>query len=166
MIGMASVVQLELLAMWNPFGTQARDRGRCVSVESGRPALHAGDTRHYEIAEVEMIGEIAVATITMEELTLEGGVMLLADMLDDLVASGIRHLVLDIQNVRYMDSACVGCMVETLNKLTRSGGRIALANPASSVAYLFRLTRLDRVFPICGNAMAAVNTIERTIRSS
>lgn len=146
--------------MWNLFGNST-GRSQAVQVGPGRTALHPGDSRRYEIASVEMIGEIAVATITVEELSLEHGVVLLADVLDDLVESGIRHLVLDIQNVRHMDSACVGCMVETLNKLARSGGRIALANPGSSVAYLFRLTRLDRVFPICGDVMAAVNTIER-----
>lgn len=148
--------------MWNLFGHSAREP-RAVQVSSGRVALHAGDTRRYEIAEVEMIGEIAVATITVETLSLDYGVVLLADVLDDLVDSGIRHLVLDIQNVRHMDSACVGCMVETLNKLAHSGGRIALANPGANVSYLFRLTRLDRVFPVCGDVMAAVNTIERAM---
>ncbi len=146
--------------MWKPFGN-SNHQAAALQAGPGRAALHAGDTRKYDIAEVEMIGDIAVATITVEELSLEHGVVLLADVLDDLVESGVQHMVLDIQNVRHMDSACVGCMVETLNKLARSGGRIALANPGSSVAYLFRLTRLDRVFPICSDVMAAVNTIER-----
>lgn len=144
--------------MWKPFRGSSN---QAIEVGPGRQALHAGDTRRYEIAEVQMMGEIAVVTFTVDALSLEQGVALLADVLDDLVESGVRHLVLDIQNVRHMDSACVGCMVETLNRLARSGGRIALANPGSSVAYLFRLTRLDRVFPICNDVMAAVNTIER-----
>jgi anti-anti-sigma factor len=144
--------------MWNPFRGSSN---QAVKVGPGRQALHAGDARRYEIAEVQMMGEIAVVTFTVDALSLEHGVALLADVLDDLVESGVRHLVLDIQNVRHMDSACVGCMVEALNRLARSGGRIALANPGSSVAYLFRLTRLDRVFPICSDVMAAVNIIER-----
>lgn len=144
--------------MWKPFSA---NRNQAVAVGPGRAALHSGETRRYDIADVEMMGQIAVVTFTVDQLSLERGVALLADVLDDLVDSGIHHFVLDIQNIRHMDSACVGCMVETLNKLARSGGRIALANAGSSVAYLFRLTRLDRVFPICGDVMAAVATIER-----
>lgn len=145
--------------MFNRF----RSSRQPVQVSSGRPALQPGDTRQYEIATAQMIGEIAVTTFTVDLLSLQHGVAHLADMLDDLVQSGVRHLVLDLQNVHHMDSSCVGCMVETLNKLARSGGRIALANADFNVAYLFRLTRLDRVFPICNDVMTAVNAIERQV---
>jgi anti-anti-sigma factor len=60
-----------------------------------------------------------------------------------------------------MDSACLGCLVEALNKLASSGGKIALANTANSVQYLFKMTQLDRVFPICSDVMAALAALER-----
>jgi anti-sigma B factor antagonist len=60
-----------------------------------------------------------------------------------------------------MDSACLGCLVEVLNRMATSGGKIALANTANRVQYLFRLTRLDRVFPICPDVMAAIEAVER-----
>jgi hypothetical protein len=45
--------------------------------------------------------------------------------------------------------------------MTAIGGKIALANTANRVQYLFRLTRLDRVFPICQDVMSAIEAIER-----
>jgi anti-anti-sigma factor len=59
-----------------------------------------------------------------------------------------------------MDTACLGCLVEALNRLAASGGRIALVNPNHSVSYVFRLTRLDRVFSICSDVPAALAAVE------
>ena len=60
-----------------------------------------------------------------------------------------------------MDSACLGCLVEALNRMAKSGGKIALANTAGSVQSLFRMTQLDRVFPICADVMAALTAVEK-----
>ncbi|MEC9374491.1 MAG: STAS domain-containing protein, partial [Planctomycetota bacterium] len=59
------------------------------------------------------------------------------------------------------DSSCIGAMVEMLTRLQEAGGRIALVNASQSVAYLFRLTKLDRLFPICRDVMTAIAAVER-----
>lgn len=148
-----------LLSRWS--GGLIGPAGAPVEVPAGRTPDSDSSLRQHEIAEIEFISMIAVVTLTVEELAQQQGAMLLADLLDTLVEKGRRHIVLDIQNVRYMDSACIGCMVEALNRVVLAGGGIALANPASSVSNLFRLTRLDRVFPICSDVLAAVNAVER-----
>ncbi len=61
-----------------------------------------------------------------------------------------------------MDSGCVGVLVDLLTRLHNAGGRIALANTAHNVEYLFKLTRLDRLFPICRDVMKAIEVVERT----
>ena len=72
----------------------------------------------------------------------------------------VRHVVLDLQNIQYMDSMCIGVLVELLTTLKEAGGRIALVN-ASNIEYLFKLTRLDRVFPICRDTLKAIEVVER-----
>jgi anti-sigma B factor antagonist len=156
--------------MWNPFSrsttTQADNHAGAAdgaaeraAVANGAPSsAHAPPNR---IAEIQRIGPTAVATLTVTELTQEQGVDMLAELLDELAATGAQHFVLDIQNVQFMDSACLGCLVEALNRLAKAGGRIALANTAHSVQYLVQMTRLDRVFPICGDVMAALAAVER-----
>jgi anti-sigma B factor antagonist len=151
--------------MWNPF-VRKIDAPVPVDEFSVREGLQTSDVApqglRNKIAEVERIGPTAVATLTVTELTQEQGVSLLADLLDDLAESGARHFVLDIQNVQFMDSACLGCLVEALNRMAaKGGGRIALANTAHSVQYLFRMTQLDRVFPICGDVLSALAAVEK-----
>ena len=116
---------------------------------------------HSEIAEIEMVNSVAIATLTETELTQDEGVEKLAALLLDMKETGAQHFILDIQNIQYMDSMCLGCLVESLNTMATHGGKIALVNTAGSVQSLFRMTRLDRVFPICRDVMHAIDTVER-----
>lgn len=112
------------------------------------------------IAEIEMMGQTAVATLTVTELSQEQGAEQLAELLHELSETGAMHFILDVQNVQYMDTACLGCLVEALNRLSVTGGKIALVNPNQSVHYVFRLTRLDRVFRMCPDVMSALEAVE------
>ena len=85
----------------------------------------------------------------------------IAEPVEGSAPAGVRHVVLDLQNVQYMDSMCVGVLVELLTTLKEAGGRIALVNASTNVEYLFKLTRLDRVFPICRDVMKAIEAVER-----
>lgn len=146
--------------MWNPFSKQGEVAEQAMAAQA--QAATVTMRKRNRIAEVELMGQTAVATLTVTELTQEKGVEMLSDLLDELTESGARHFVLDIQNVQFMDSACLGCLVEALNRMAKNGGgKIALANTANSVAYLFRMTQLDRVFPICADVMAAITAVER-----
>ncbi len=156
--------------MWNPFARNRSDEiADAPTAVVPEPHVASGAASHHppsqpgqhEIAQIDVIGGIAIVTLTVGELCNQRGAAMLADLLDQVVDSGVRHMILDIQNITFMDSACVGCMVEALNRLSQSGGRIALANPASEVAHIFRITRLDRVFPICGDVLAAMSVLER-----
>ena len=152
--------------MWNPFSRRsvidvlAQNGGGTAVLEQPitSPVIHN------KIAQVQRMGQSAVATLTVTELTQEQGVQMLTELLDELEQTGATHFVLDIQNVQFMDSACLGCLVQALNRMARTGGRIALANTANSVQYLFRMTQLDRVFPICSDVMAALTAVERPQR--
>jgi anti-sigma B factor antagonist len=152
--------------MWNPFSRRsvidvlAQNGGGTAVLD--QPVTSS--VIHNKIAQVQRMGQSAVATLTVTELTQEQGVQMLTELLDELEQTGAIHFVLDIQNVQFMDSACLGCLVQALNRMARTGGRIALANTANSVQYLFRMTQLDRVFPICSDVMAALTAVERPQR--
>ncbi len=113
------------------------------------------------LATLEKLGQTVVVTVTVTEISGLDAKTLIADLLQHIGAGGIRHVVFDLQSVSYMDSACIGALVEMLTLLQKSGGRIALTNAAQSVSYLFRLTQLDRVFPICRDVMEAITAVER-----
>lgn len=113
------------------------------------------------LATLEVLGATAVATVTVGELTGAIATRLVRDLLDELAKTDVQHYVFDLQNVTAMDSTCIGALVEMLTEIQRLGGRIALVNADHNVACLFRLTRLDRVFPMCKDVMTAIEAVER-----
>ncbi len=150
--------------MWNIFRRVADET--FTAGTSMQPAVEPVDKSQpppYRnvIATIDFIGPVAVATLTVTELTQDDGVVQLTELLDDLAHSGAKHFVLDVCNVQHMDSSCLGCLVAALNRMAADGGRIALVNADHAVAYLFRMTRLDRVFPVCSDVMAALDAMER-----
>ncbi|MFN0134087.1 MAG: STAS domain-containing protein [Phycisphaerales bacterium] len=122
------------------------------------------------LATYDQLGQTLVATPIVGTLSGPDAGLLASELCEKIhaahhdpgaVGPGIRHVVLDLQNVQYMDSMCVGVLVELLTTLKEAGGRIALVNAAANVEYLFKLTRLDRVFPICRDVMKAIEVVER-----
>ena len=55
----------------------------------------------------------------------------------------------------------VGSLVSLLTQLHKLGGRIALVNTHRNVQFLFKLTQLDRLFPICTDVLKAIERVER-----
>ncbi len=162
------------MAMWKPFAKSheeapakrqdAPDNAASHSDQDVSPItgeLIKDRKFHSEIAEIELMNSVAVATLTETELTQDDGVEKLAALLLDMKETGAHHFVLDIQNIQYMDSMCLGCLVESLNSMASHGGRIALVNTTHSVQSMFRMTRLDRVFFICRDVLHAIVEMER-----
>ena len=144
--------------MWSPFSRKSRrPHGR-----SPAPIEHAWTSNvNNGIATIDRIGLTAVATLTVESLSTQEGVTLLMELFDEVSQFGAQSLVLDMQNLEYLDSVCLGCLVQALNHAVQSGGRIALVNTDGNVQHLFRVTQLNRLFPICHDVPTALTAIER-----
>lgn len=116
------------------------------------------------LATYDRLGRTLVTTLTAEALSGQDAIDLVEELMlkiPDATMGPARHVVFDLQNVEHMDSTCIGVFVELLTRLQEAGGRIALVNAAHNVEYLFRLTRLDRLFPICRDVMKAIEAVER-----
>ena len=136
-----------------------------------------GDGTAKKLAAYEALGQTLVVTVIAETLSGPDARTLISDIAsrsayagersdrppsaDGMPGGRPRHFVLDLQNVEYMDSACLGAMVELLQAMQSRGGRIGLVNAGRNVEYLFRLTQLDRLFPICRDVMTAIEAVER-----
>ena len=64
-----------------------------------------------------------------------------------LIEAGHRDLIFDLSQVDFMDSRGLGCLI-SLFKLVSPDGGVSLAGLNRHVLDLFKLTRLDRIFPI------------------
>lgn len=157
--------------MWSPF-ERRNSSGEppppppapSAAEKEGIDAANLSTTSH--IAELELMGRTAVATLTVTELSQECGAEQLASLLMELAETGAVNFVLDMEIVQFMDTTCLGVLVEALNRLSARGGGIAIAKANHSVSYIFRLTRLDRVFRISPNVMAAIDAVEARLEAS
>ena len=71
---------------------------------------------------------------------------LIVELTERMRYDNAQYFVLDMSHVKFISSGCVGVLVEFLQDLAPARGRIALANCQDNVEFLFKVTRLDRVF--------------------
>jgi anti-anti-sigma factor len=73
---------------------------------------------------------------------------LLYDQLSDLEVEDVRHVVLDLAQVTFMDSTGLSVIVTEHKRLQHSGGGLTIFAPPSSVRRLFEITGLDSILDI------------------
>ena len=70
------------------------------------------------------------------------------DRIDQLVAEGQCKLIMDFQEVNYLNSMGLGVVAATLKKVKKIKGDLKLVKLSPAVQELFELTRLTKVFEI------------------
>ncbi|MEG0270096.1 MAG: anti-sigma factor antagonist [Clostridia bacterium] len=69
--------------------------------------------------------------------------------LDEIVSDpSVLYLVLDLENLTFMDSSGIGVLLGRLRALQARGGSLSVKNMQPSVEKLFRLTGLNRVIGV------------------
>jgi anti-anti-sigma factor len=79
-------------------------------------------------------------------------------LLQNVLADGHRHLVVDLTHVPHMDSGGVRALVRGYLTAQRLGGTLSLAGMDRRVMRILTLMRLDLVFPIFATVDDAVKT--------
>lgn len=96
------------------------------------------DTRHENgHTIIEVGGEIDVYTAPK-----------LRDQISELVADGNYNLVIDLENVDFLDSTGLGVLVGGLKKLRAHDGSMLLICTQERLLKIFRITQLAKVFSI------------------
>lgn len=111
------------------------------------------DTRFvHDVAVIDLAGRIAVGE----------GAGVIRDVVRDLVERGQKSILLNLAEVKYLDSAAglgelVGCYVTVSNR----GGWLKLLNPGKTVRELLRITKLDSIFEIFSDEAEALGSFRR-----
>src|SRR4051812_16388013 len=90
-------------------------------------------------------GDAVVASVR-GEIDLHNSPELRSAVLDVLLKSNPKKLILNLSQVPYMDSSAIAVLVEALQKVRRSGGKIFLTDPQPRVRGLLEIARLDSIF--------------------
>lgn len=76
----------------------------------------------------------------------------------ELSAEQRKQIVLDLENVDFMDSSGLGAVVGCY-KLTQSVGGLLVCNVQQQVKEIFRLTHMDRIFEVSHSFQSCVEKL-------
>lgn len=75
-------------------------------------------------------------------------VPLLQEEIDGLLKVGVRHLVLNLRLVKFVNSTALGAMIKAAKLLEREGGKLVISRPSKFCRDILEKVGLDRVIPI------------------
>lgn len=77
-----------------------------------------------------------------------------------LVKDKTASVVINLDDVGYVDSSGLATLVEILKKLRSSGGKLKLSNLSAKVLGLFEITKLNKLFDIANDEDSAINSFQ------
>ena len=78
--------------------------------------------------------------------------------LDEAIGSKKDKIVINLSEVRYVDSSGLATLVEVLKNMRAYGGKLKLVSLSDKVRGLFEITKLDKLFDIVADEDSAVNS--------
>jgi len=91
------------------------------------------------------VGDVVVLSINGDITMTGGGTLLLAYAIRRVLRQGHKHLVLDLADVRYVESSGLGELVQSKTSALNQGARLKLLHVGRRLANLLALTKLDLV---------------------
>ncbi len=89
-------------------------------------------------------------------ITLGEGSITLRDSVHDLLAKGSKKILLNLENISYIDSSGIGELVSAFTSVKNAGGELKLLKLTQKVHDLLQITKLYTVFDIWDNETSAV----------
>ena len=96
-------------------------------------------------ATVRKIGTVSVVDLS-GKITIGEGDVVLREKVSELLDGGDRQILLNLEKVKYMDSAGIGELVACYKRAKEKDGTVKLLNPSGKVYDLLQLTKLEEVF--------------------
>lgn len=69
----------------------------------------------------------------------------------DIVTKETNIILIDLQNIDFIDSSGLGALVSTMQIVKSSGGQLFICSVNEQVKMLFELTKMERIFKIFQN---------------
>jgi anti-sigma B factor antagonist len=107
--------------------------------------------------DVRMNGGVCVIA-PQGDIRLSEGDLQLRDTVQRQIEAGYSRMVLDLGNVRFMDSAGIGEVVASLKRVRESGGDLKMSGLNQRITDLFTLTKLITIFEVHPDENAAVKS--------
>jgi len=96
-------------------------------------------------ATTRKLGKVSVVDIS-GKITIGEGDVQLREKVNELLDAGESRILLNLEKVKYMDSAGIGELVACYKRAVEKEGTVKLLNPSGKVYDLLQLTKLEEVF--------------------
>jgi len=104
---------------------------------------------------IEQNGTCLTAAVSHHELPAADMQELVDECAERMRYNDARYFVFDLAPVEYLASACLGVLVSFMHDVDHNRGRVAVAGCQPNVAFLFKVTNLERVFGMYDDAEEA-----------
>jgi anti-sigma B factor antagonist len=122
-----------------------RTRGRAVAIKTSTRLLHN-----------------VVIVDTMGELRLGEGTDCIRTVVGELLGQGYCNILLNLGDVRHIDSAGIGELMSCYTSVNNRGGKLKLLNLNKNVRNLLQITRLYTIFEVEDDEQRAVASFEKS----
>jgi anti-sigma B factor antagonist len=100
------------------------------------------------------IGNVLVAKVLESRITADVASRFKQDLIE-FVTKGNQMIVLDLREITFIDSSGLGALIGSL-KVIGDDGELVLCGARDTVANMFKLTRMNKVFRMFPNTEEAV----------
>src|SRR4051812_22966992 len=116
----------------------------------------AEPTQNPELVQgIRRSGDAVLASL-VGEIDLHNSPQVRVALLETLAREKPKRLILNLAGVPYMDSSAIAVLVESLQKLRKTGGKISLTSLQPRVKGLLEIARLDAIFVITASEEEAM----------
>ncbi len=84
----------------------------------------------------------------------------LVEIVNDLISKGTKYCLVNISEVRYINSSGIGVLITILTKFRNKSGEMFLINPSDHVKKLLIITKLQAIFNIVDSVEEAHEQIK------
>ncbi len=84
------------------------------------------------------------------------------EIVNDALSSEAKFCLINISDVRYINSSGIGVLITILTKFRNKGGELYLINPSDHVKKLLIITKLQAIFNIVKSEKEALETISNS----
>jgi len=102
-----------------------------------------------------LIGDVVIID-TIGELRLGEGTNVLRNVVNETAEQGYKNILLNLRDVRHIDSAGVGELMSCYTSMRNRGGQLKLMNLSKNVHNLLQITKLYTIFEVEDDEPTAV----------
>lgn len=157
----------KLMGKWRG---QSHDQQRPRTAPEGRgayPNMQGLPQVRPEMANFDVVDGVLVATALQPRLAGMDSADLVETILSHVDTHGlVKNVIVDLENIEFMDSTALGMLVFLNNRLQIIEGRLVVVNAAATLEQMFKITQLDRMLPVCRDVMKAVAILNRPAQAA